>query len=77
MLKLTVAVFAGEYTAREYYRQLDGLGYEEIVELTDPGRERFLSVPGTPAFDGPWLECRRRLQSGRATGQLSSAGGLG
>lgn len=25
-----------EYTADEYYRQLDGLRYEEIVKLTDP-----------------------------------------
>jgi hypothetical protein len=25
-----------EYTADEYYRQIDGLRYEEIVKLTDP-----------------------------------------
>jgi hypothetical protein len=25
-----------EYTASDYYRQIDGLGYEEIVTFTDP-----------------------------------------
>ena len=25
-----------EYTASEYYRQVDGLGYEEVVTFTDP-----------------------------------------
>jgi hypothetical protein len=25
-----------EYTTSDYYRQLDGLGYEQVVELTDP-----------------------------------------
>jgi hypothetical protein len=25
-----------EYTATDYYRQLDGLGYEQVVLLTDP-----------------------------------------
>jgi hypothetical protein len=25
-----------EYTASDYYRQIDGLGYEQIVTLTDP-----------------------------------------
>jgi hypothetical protein len=25
-----------EYTAAEYYRQIDGLGYKEVVKLTDP-----------------------------------------
>ncbi len=25
-----------EYTAEEYYRQLDGLTYEEVVDFTDP-----------------------------------------
>ena len=28
-----------EYTASDYYRQVDGLGYEEIVTLTDPTGE--------------------------------------
>ena len=26
----------GDYTARDFYRQFDGLGYEEIVGLADP-----------------------------------------
>ena len=34
-----------EYTATDYYRQLDGLGYEQVVTLTDPtgatARERY------------------------------------
>jgi hypothetical protein len=25
-----------EYTASDYYRQIDGLGYEEVITLTDP-----------------------------------------
>ncbi len=28
-----------EYTASDYYRQIDGLGYEQIVTLTDPTGE--------------------------------------
>jgi hypothetical protein len=28
-----------EYTASDYYREIDGLGYEEIVTLTDPTGE--------------------------------------
>ncbi|HEX5045740.1 MAG TPA: hypothetical protein VFX89_01370 [Gammaproteobacteria bacterium] len=29
----------GEYTAADYFRQLDGLSYEEVVTLTDPTGE--------------------------------------
>src|SRR5688572_4041675 len=28
-----------EYTAADYYRQVDGLGYEQVVTLTDPSGE--------------------------------------
>jgi len=30
------AALQREYTASDYYRQLDGLGYEEVVTFTDP-----------------------------------------
>ena len=37
-----------EYTAANYYRQLDGLGYEQVVTFTDPtgakARERYRVV---------------------------------
>jgi len=38
-----------EYTADEFYRQLDGLRYEEVVTLTDPtgdtAKTRFRNAP--------------------------------
>jgi hypothetical protein len=30
------AVEQREYTSADYFRQLDGLGYEEVVKITDP-----------------------------------------
>ena len=46
-----------EYTASDYYRQIDGLGYEEVVTLPDPTgataktrlREGIRRSPGTVA----------------------------
>jgi hypothetical protein len=38
-----------EYTAADYYRQLDGLTYEQVVRFTDPSgetaRERYRAAP--------------------------------
>jgi len=59
-----------EYTASDYYRQIDGLGYEQIVTLTDPTGElakiryrtakndAFYASPSAPgsasAASSPW-----------------------
>jgi hypothetical protein len=43
-----------EYTAEDYYRQVDGLRYEEIVKFTDPtgdtARKRYLAASQRPRF---------------------------
>jgi hypothetical protein len=47
-----------EYTAQDYFRQLDGLGYKDVATLTDPTgrtaqtrfREGFARLYPTPAF---------------------------
>jgi hypothetical protein len=55
----------GQYTAADYYRQLDGLSYGEVVTFTDPTgdtaerRYREASLSGRGAADGaaaasPW-----------------------
>ena len=33
---IAAAAAQREYTAADYYRQLDGLGYEQVVTVTDP-----------------------------------------
>jgi hypothetical protein len=61
-----------EYTAVDYYRQLDGLTYEQVVRFTDPSgetaKERYRAAPRSryqapygrttnmPAFGSAWPE---------------------
>jgi hypothetical protein len=50
-----------EYTAEDYFRQLDGLGYKDVVTFTDPTgrtaltrfREEYARLYATPAFGAP------------------------
>jgi hypothetical protein len=50
-----------EYMQADYLRQLDGLGYEEVVTLTDPTgkkeaayRARYYHARPKPNVDPPW-----------------------
>ena len=57
-----------KYTATEYFRQLDGLGYEEVVTFTDPTGE---TARRYRAAYNPHLNGDRR--SGAAVGTLPAA----
>ena len=46
-----------DYTANDYYRQLDGLTYEQVVTLTDPSgstaKERYRTASLNPQLGAP------------------------
>jgi hypothetical protein len=48
-----------EYAADEYYRQVDGLSYEEVVKLTDPtgdtAKDRYRTASLSRRYSGPTM----------------------
>ena len=69
-----------DFTADDYYRQIDGLGYEQIVTFTDPTGEtakqryedakRNVSAQSPPPSPTPGTQAQRTL---RSHGELESA----
>ena len=80
-----------EYTADEYYRQLDGMGYKEVVKFTDPtgdtakmrykaaslGSRTRLRAPPNTANTGRWQRDSSSEHWSLSYGQPRSATGSG
>ena len=66
---------AGKYTAADYVRQLDGLGYDQVLDLA--GRPSDVSLPGMARFPSRPAEEVLDARTGKALNQAIEALNLG